>query len=176
MSLLQMTGMYQAIANDGVRIPPRIIKTTIAPDGTRTDEPRPEGVRVVSAQTAQTVRQHAAGDAAARSDGRTAGHRIAGVPSRAIRSPARRVRHSRSTQGCGCYYDDVYWITFAGIATADDPRYVVGVMMDNPHRTADGQPGTTAAPLFHNIAAWLLQRENVPLSPDSRPAAEPAGD
>ena len=27
---------------------------------------------------------------------------------------------------CGCYYNDVYWITFAGIATADDPRYVVG--------------------------------------------------
>ncbi|HXU64027.1 MAG TPA: penicillin-binding protein 2, partial [Polyangia bacterium] len=28
MTLLQMTGMYQAIANDGVRVPPRIIKTT----------------------------------------------------------------------------------------------------------------------------------------------------
>ena len=57
MTLLQMTGMYQAIANDGVRVPPRIIKTTIAADGTHTDEPRPAGVRVVSPQTAQTVRQ-----------------------------------------------------------------------------------------------------------------------
>jgi len=52
---------------------------------------------------------------------------------------------------------------------ADDPRYVVGVMMDNPHRTADGSPGTTAAPLIHNLSAWLLQRENVPLSPDPGP-------
>jgi cell division protein FtsI (penicillin-binding protein 3) len=42
-------------------------------------------------------------------------------------------------------------------------------MADNPHRTADGQPGTTMAPLFHHIAAWLLQRENVPLSPDPGP-------
>ena len=25
------------------------------------------------------------------------------------------------------------------------------------------------APLFHNIASWLLQRENVPLSPDPGP-------
>ena len=25
------------------------------------------------------------------------------------------------------------------------------------------------AGLFHNIAAWLLQRENVPLSPDPGP-------
>jgi cell division protein FtsI (penicillin-binding protein 3) len=71
--------------------------------------------------------------------------------------------------GCGCYYDDVYWITFAGMAPTDDPRYVIGVMADNPQRTADGQHGTTMAPLFHNIAAWLLQRENVPLSPDPGP-------
>ena len=70
---------------------------------------------------------------------------------------------------CGCYYSDVYWITFAGMVPSDDPRYVVGVMMDHPSRTADGQPGTTSAPLFHNIASWLLQRENVPLSPDPGP-------
>src|ERR1700738_2585395 len=57
MTLLQMTGMYQAIANDGVRMPPRIIKTPVAADGTRTDEPRPEGVRVVSPETAKTVRE-----------------------------------------------------------------------------------------------------------------------
>src|SRR6201995_6026047 len=56
MTLLQMTGMYQTIANDGVRIPPRIIKTTIAADGSRTDEPRPDGVQVVSPDTARTVR------------------------------------------------------------------------------------------------------------------------
>ena len=78
MTLLQMTGMYQAIANDGVRIPPRIVKATIAPDGTRTAEPRPEGVRVVSPQTAQTVREHAARGGAARPDGHAAGHRVAG--------------------------------------------------------------------------------------------------
>ena len=55
------------------------------------------------------------------------------------------------------------------MATADDPRYVVGIMMDNPQRTADGAPGRSAAPLFHNITSWLLQRENVPLSPDPGP-------
>jgi cell division protein FtsI (penicillin-binding protein 3) len=168
MTLLQMTGMYQAIANDGVRIPPRIIKSTIAADGTRVDEPRPEGVPVVSPETARTVRnmlravvqrdprgeQQGTGSQAA-----VEGYQIAGKTGTA----------QQINPGCGCYYDDVYWITFAGMAPADDPRYVVGVMMDNPHRTADGAPGTTSAPLFHNIAAWLLQRENVPLSPDPGP-------
>ena len=168
MTLLQMTDMYQTIANDGVRIPPRIIKATIAPDGSRTEEPRPEGIRVVSTQTAQTVRQmlravvqrdpmgyqQGTGSAAA-----VPGYQMAGKTGTA----------QQINPGCGCYFDDVYWITFAGVATVDNPRYVIGIMMDNPGRNADGTPGHSAAPLFHNIAGWLMQRENVPLSPDPGP-------
>ncbi|GBE66580.1 penicillin-binding protein PbpB [Mycobacterium sp. MFM001] len=168
MTLLQMTGMYQTIANDGLRMPPRIIKATIAPDGTRTEEPRPQGVRVVSSETAQTVRnmlravvqrdpmgtQQGTGPAAA-----VEGYQISGKTGTA----------QQINPACGCYFDDVYWITFAGMATTDNPRYVIGIMMDNPQRSSDGAPGHTAAPLFHNIAGWLLQRENVPLSPDPGP-------
>jgi cell division protein FtsI (penicillin-binding protein 3) len=168
MTLLQMTGMYQAVANDGLRIPPRIIKSTIAADGTRTDEPRPDGVRVVSPATARTVRhmleavvqrdpmgyQQGTGPAAA-----VEGYQIAGKTGTA----------QQINPTCGCYFDNVYWITFAGMAPADDPRYVIGVMMDNPSHAADGSPGTSAAPLFHNIAAWLLQRKNIPLSADPGP-------
>ncbi|KHO18982.1 peptidoglycan D,D-transpeptidase FtsI family protein [Mycolicibacterium setense] len=168
MTLLQMTGMYQTIANDGVRMPPRIIKSTIAPDGSRTDEPKPEGVRVVTPETARTVRdmfraivqrdpmgtQQGTGPQAA-----VEGYQIAGKTGTA----------QQINPACGCYYDDVYWITFAGMAPADDPRYVIGIMMDAPHRAADGSPGSSAAPLFHNIASWLLQRHNVPLSADPGP-------
>ena len=168
MTLLQMTGMYQAIANDGVRIPPRILKATIAPDGTRTEEQRPAGIPVVSAETARTVRnmlravvqrdpmgaQQGTGPAAA-----VEGYQVAGKTGTA----------QQINPACGCYYDDVYWITFAGMAPVDDPRYVIGIMMNAPVRNADGSPGHSAAPLFHNIAAWLMQRENVPLSPDPGP-------
>ena len=168
MTLLQMTGMYQAIANDGVRIPPRIVKATISPDGSRTEGKRPEGIQVVSADTARTVRtmlravvqrdptgvQQGTGPAAA-----VDGYQIAGKTGTA----------QQINPGCGCYYDDVYWITFAGMAPADDPRYVIGIMLDAPSRNADGTPGHSAAPLFHNIAGWLLQRDNVPLSQDPGP-------
>jgi len=165
MTLLQMTAIYQTIANDGVRVPPRIIKETVAPDGTRSEEPRPDGIRVVSAETARTVRdmfrsvvqrdprgiQQGTGPKAA-----VEGYQIAGKTGTA----------QQINPACGCYYSDVYWITFAGMAPADDPRYVIGVMLDAPHRAADGSPGSSAAPLFHNIASWLLRRENVPLSAD----------
>jgi cell division protein FtsI (penicillin-binding protein 3) len=168
MTLLQMTGMYQAIANDGLRMPPRIVRSITTPDGKQTEEPRPEGVRVVSPDTARTVRnmlravvqrdpsttQQGTGPQAA-----VDGYQISGKTGTA----------QQINPGCGCYYDNVYWITFAGMAPTDDPRYVIGVMADNPQRTAEGLPGTTMAPLFHNIAAWLLQRENVPLSPDPGP-------
>ena len=168
MTLLQMTGMYQAVANDGLRIPPRIIKATISPEGARTEEPRPQGVQVVSPDSARTVRnmlravvqhdpmgyQQGTGPAAA-----VEGYQMAGKTGTA----------QQINPGCGCYFDNVYWITFAGMATVDDPRYVVGIMMNNPDRNADGTPGHSAAPLFHNIAGWLMQRENVPLSPDPGP-------
>ncbi len=168
MTLLQMAGMYQAIANDGLRIPPRIVKATISADGTRTDQKQPNGIRVVSPETARTVRnmlravvqrdptgvQQGTGPAAA-----VDGYQVAGKTGTA----------QQINPGCGCYYDDVYWITFAGMAPVDDPRYVIGIMMDNPQRNADGTPGHSAAPLFHSITGWLLQRENVPLSPDPGP-------
>ena len=38
-------------------------------------------------------------------------------------------------------------------------------MLDNPVRGVHGEGGQSAAPLFHDIAQWLLTRDNVPLSP-----------
>lgn len=165
MTLLQMTGVYQAIANDGERISPRIVKSVVEPDGTRTDTERPEPVRVVSEETARTVRdmfrsvtqkdpmgyQQGTGPQAA-----VEGYQISGKTGTA----------QQVDPACRCYSNSNYWITFAGIAPADDPRYVIGIMLDAPVRGIDGGGGQSAAPLFHNIASWLLQRDSVPMSPD----------
>lgn len=165
MTLLQMTGVYQAIANDGERISPRIVKSVVESDGTRTDTERPEPVRVVSEATSRTVRdmfrsvtqrdpmgyQQGTGPQAA-----VEGYQISGKTGTA----------QQVDPACRCYSNSNYWITFAGIAPADDPRYVIGIMLDAPVRGVDGGGGQSAAPLFHNIASWLLQRDSVPMSPD----------
>ncbi|SEL75823.1 cell division protein FtsI (penicillin-binding protein 3) [Rhodococcus maanshanensis] len=165
MTLLQMTAMYQAMANDGVRIPPRVVRATIDADGDRTETERPEGIQVVSAQTAATVRdmfravtqrdpmgyQQGTGAPAA-----VDGYQISGKTGTA----------QQVDPACKCYSNSNYWITFAGIAPADNPRFVIGIMLDAPVRSADGSGGQSAAPLFHNIASWMLQRDRVPLSAD----------
>ncbi|WP_161896867.1 peptidoglycan D,D-transpeptidase FtsI family protein [Gordonia spumicola] len=158
MTLLQMTSMYQAIANNGVRIPPRIIA----------GGDRPDPVRVVSPETATTVRNMFRAvmqdDGGGDQQGTGVKGAIAGYQTSGKTGTAQQVDPS-----CNCYSRSSYNITFAGIAPADDPRYVVGIMMDNPVRSSDGSGGQSAAPLFGTIGAWLLQHERVPYSAQPAP-------
>ncbi|WP_044506917.1 peptidoglycan D,D-transpeptidase FtsI family protein [Gordonia sp. KTR9] len=163
MSLLQMTAMYQAIANDGLRIPPRILSSEQRDGSTPDQRARPQPVRVVSESTARTVRdmfrsvvqddptgeQQGTGTKAA-----VDGYQVSGKTGTA----------QQVDPACGCYSNSRYNITFAGIAPADNPRYVVGIMLDNPRRSSDGSGGQSAAPLFSTITSWMLQRAQVPLS------------
>jgi cell division protein FtsI (penicillin-binding protein 3) len=167
MTTLQMTAMYQAIANDGLRIPPRIVKAKVAPDGTRTEELQPDGVRVVSPQTAHTLRelfqatvqkdpmgvQMGTGTPAS-----IEGYQVAGKTGTA----------QKVDPACRCYSTSSFYSTFAGMAPADNPRYVIGMMLDAPVRSSDGTGGGSAAPLFHSIASWALQRDRVPPSPEPK--------
>ncbi|WP_238423521.1 penicillin-binding protein 2 [Gordonia sp. 'Campus'] len=164
MTLLQMTAMYQAIANDGLRIAPRILASEQRDGSAPEDRSRPQPVRVVSESTARTVRdmfrsvvqndpmgeQMGTGTTAA-----VDGYQVSGKT-----GTAQQVDPS-----CGCYSNSRYNITFAGIAPADKPRYVIGIMLDNPRRSSDGSGGQSAGPLFSTIASWMLQRSQVPLSP-----------
>jgi cell division protein FtsI (penicillin-binding protein 3) len=159
---LQMAGMYQAVANDGVRIPPRIVEATVGPDGVRTPMPAPEAVRVISPESARTLRTMLT---AVTQDGHTSDSRGTGY---AAAIPGYQVAGKTGTAqqvdpSCGCYASSTYWITFAGMLPAQDPRYVVAIMLDAP------QGGTSAAPLFHDIGSYLAQREKLPVSPDPQP-------
>lgn len=84
----------------------------------------------------------------------------------AVRGTGRQ--HPTGGEACGQvprhrYSDSRYWIMSAGIFPADAPRFVVAIMLDAP------QGGASAAPLFHDIASYLAQRYQVPLSPAPAP-------
>ncbi|MFR9753137.1 peptidoglycan D,D-transpeptidase FtsI family protein [Nocardia sp. 004] len=167
MTTLQMTAMYQAIANDGVRIPPRIVRAEIAPDGTRIEKTQPEGVRVVSPQTAATVRTMF--QAVVQRDPMNANQNGTGWPAaiEGYQVAGKTGTAQKVDPDCRCYSTSSFWITFAGMVPADNPRYVIGLMLDAPVRSSDGSGGGSAAPLFHNIASWALQRDRIP------PSAQP---
>ncbi|WP_367136689.1 peptidoglycan D,D-transpeptidase FtsI family protein [Saccharothrix sp. HUAS TT1] len=166
MTLLQMTGMYQAIANDGVRVPPRIVRAEVSADGGRKAADPPDGERVVSPQTAKTVRdmfravvQDVPGRDAFEQSGTGVPAALPGYQISGKTGTAQQIDPK-----CGCYSSSQYWITFAGILPADNPRFVVGIMLDNP----TGSP-QSAAPLFHDIASYLTQRYQIPLSAEQSP-------
>jgi cell division protein FtsI (penicillin-binding protein 3) len=153
---LQMAGMYQTIANDGVRVPPRIIGSTTGADGVQVAPPAPEPVRVVSPETAQQLRTMlTAVTQDARGGQRGTGY-AAAVPGYQVAGKTGTAQ--QVDPACGCYSRSMHWITFAGMLPAEDPRFVIAIMLDAP------ATGTSAAPLFHDIATYLAQRERLPVT------------
>ena len=153
MTVLQMAGMYQAVANDGLRVPPRIVQSITGPDGVRVPTPAPAPVRVVSPQTAQALRtmltavtQKSPGQNGTGPPAAITGYEVAGKTGTAQQVDPK----------CGCYSQSKYWTTFAGMLPAQSPRFVVGIELNAP-KTGGGE--ASAAPLFHQIAGYLAQRD-----------------
>ncbi|MEV0067650.1 MULTISPECIES: penicillin-binding protein 2 [unclassified Amycolatopsis] len=165
MTVVQMAGMYQTIANNGLRVPPRIVKAKKNPDGTVVPEPAPKPVQVVSPQTATTVRdmlravvQNAKSpNAGTAPSAALEGYQISGKTGTGQQVDPRTKAYSQSLAN----------ITFAGILPADHPRFVVGIRLDAPDTTLPA--GHSAGPLFHSIASYLTQRYQIPLSDGPSP-------
>jgi cell division protein FtsI (penicillin-binding protein 3) len=153
MTVLQLGSMYQTIANNGVRIPPRIVQSVTNQDGTTAQTAQPAGIEAVTPQTAQTVRtmlESVTQDGGTGAKAALAGYRIAGKTGTAQQpDPA----HG------GAYSATMNWDTFAGIAPADDPKFVVAIMVDNPAHGLEG--GDVAAPLYHEIASYEVQHADI---------------
>lgn len=164
LTLLQMAGVYQTLANGGVRIEPRIISEVTDAQGNVIEQPEPKQVEVVSKETARTVldmfRAVVQRDPSGLQQGTGAGAAVEGYQISGKTGTAQQV-----DPNTGAYSNSNYWITFAGVAPSDAPRYVIALQLDRPQRGVHGEGGQSAAPLFHDIASWLFERDNVPLSP-----------
>ena len=152
MTVLQLASMYQAVANNGVRVPPRIVESVTNQDGSTAATPQPAGIRVVSPSTAQTLRTMLESVTLPGGTGTKAaipGYRVAGKTGTA----------QQPDPATGRYSNTVNWDTFAGIVPSDNPQFIVSIMIDNPSDGAEG--GDVAAPLFHDIAGYELQHAGV---------------
>ena len=154
MTILQLASIYQTIANNGVRIPPRIVQSITKPDGTVVQTQQPAGIKVVDPSIAKTLRTMLESVTLPGGTGVKAaipGYRVAGKTGTAQQpDPA----HG------GAYSSWMNWDTFAGMVPADNPQFVVAIMVDNPAHGVEG--GDVAAPLFNQIATYELQHAHIP--------------
>jgi cell division protein FtsI (penicillin-binding protein 3) len=150
-SALQMTSVYQTIANGGVWVQPRIVRGTVAPDGVFHDAPAPARRRVVKASTADLVSRMLAYVV---EDGTGTGAQIPGYQVAGKTGTSRKVVDGR--------YVHRYMASFIGFLPAREPRIVVAAILDEP-TTVFG--GIAAAPLFQHVARYTIQRLGIAPAP-----------
>lgn len=138
---LQMLSAYAAIANGGILRTPQIVR---AIDGRPVRAPA--GRRVISPQTAASVRDMLRGVLAAggtASEASIAGYDLAG-----------KTGTAQKVDPDGQYSRTRYIASFMGFAPASDPRLLVSVVVDEPQGAIYG--GQVAAPAFQKIVAFAL--------------------
>ena len=142
---IQAAGVFQTIANGGVRVPPTLLAGTENADGTFAPTPPTKPVRVISRPVASTLSQmleFVVGDGGTAKQAEIPGYRVAGKTGTADRVGANG-RYSGKTA------------SFIGFAPADKPEFVVAVILQNPIRGYFG--GSTAGPVFKDVMTYALQ-------------------
>ncbi|MBZ5733343.1 penicillin-binding protein 2 [Nocardioides sp. TRM66260-LWL] len=151
---VQMAAAVNTIANRGVRVDPSLVlgHATTA-DGRTVGSDDATTRRVVSAgaarQTTLMMERVVDPDAGVAPGARVPGYRVAGKTGTA----------QRANPDCGCY-DGTFTVSFAGFAPADDPRFTVYVVVQNPRNGGGG--GSVAGPAFSEIMSYALRRYAVP--------------
>jgi len=151
---VQMAAAVNTIANGGVRVDPSLIDgSATTDDGVLVGTEEATTERVVSEQAARqtmlmmervTDLEEGTAPAAA-----VPGYRVAGKTGTAQRVGAE----------CGCY-DGSFTVSFAGFAPADDPRFTIYVVVQNPRNGGGG--GSVGGPAFSKIMSYALRRYAVP--------------
>ena len=150
---VQMAAAVNTIANGGVRVDPSLIEGTATTDaGAEVGTGVATEHRVLSAraakQTMLMMELVTDVDDGVAPGAAVPGYRVAGKTGTAQRA------------GKDGGYDGTFTVSFAGFAPADQPRFTVYVVVQNPRNGGGG--GSIAGPAFSKIMSYLLRRYGVP--------------
>ena len=153
-SPLQLISLISTIANDGIRVPPRIVAGAIHPRNTpQTISFQPEaGTRVLSNLTAAQMKQMLQG-VVLHGTGRRA--ILEGYSSAGKTGTAQKV-----DPATGTYSKTKYVASFAGFAPVNNPQIAVVVILDSAVGLHQG--GQVCAPVFQRITQQVLEYMRVP--------------
>jgi cell division protein FtsI (penicillin-binding protein 3) len=152
-----MATVYSTIANGGIYVQPRLVRATVAADGSATPVAAGGRHRVLRPDTAHTLTEMLA---YAVRDGTGYNAQIAGY------QVAGKTGTAKKVDAAG-HYINRYVASFIGFLPASRPRVVVAAIIDEPD-TVYG--GVAAAPLFQHIARYAIQRLGIePSAPVALP-------
>jgi cell division protein FtsI/penicillin-binding protein 2 len=141
---LALASAFTMLGNDGVLMPPRLIKKIGAKD-----VPLGEGRKIVKAEVAHEVTE--AMEAVIESDSGTG---------KSLRIPGYRLGGKTGTAEKVGAKQHGYVSNFIGFVPAQQPRAVILVMINDPKRGYYG--ATVAGPAFKSIAESVIRRMNLP--------------
>ncbi len=145
-SALQLASAYTALANDGRRVPPSLLKVKTPPVGDQVISS--DNAHALLGMMEKIVQPNGPAKRAV-----VEGYRIAGKT-----GTVRKVT-------AGGYQKTAYRSLFAGVAPVSDPRIVTVVMIENP-KGEEYYGGLVAAPVFGRVVGKALRLLDVP--PDSK--------
>ncbi|NJK92268.1 MAG: hypothetical protein HC904_10785 [Blastochloris sp.] len=152
---LQMTMAVGAIANEGKLMEPRLIKAVVDKDGRKVKEYLPKVLRqVVSRETAVQVAE-VMKNVVQEENGTGVKARVKDFTVAGKTGTARKLVN-------GVYAHGIYYSSFIGFLPANDPEFLVSIVVDEPRATGSGNShlpygGKVAAPSFSRISTQVAE-------------------
>ena len=143
---VQMVAAFGALANDGVRIAPHLIREVRNAEGAVIYRAQPEQRRVISAETATALRGMLEGVTltGTAKQAQLDGYSAAGKTGTAQKIDPRTRAYSATK----------HVASFVGFAPVSNPQVVIIVVIDEPAGAYHG--GDVAAPIFREVAEQIL--------------------
>jgi cell division protein FtsI (penicillin-binding protein 3) len=158
---VQMVAAFGALANDGMRVAPHLIREVRDAEGTVVYRAQPEQRRVISAETAIALRGMLEGVTlhGTAKKAQLDGYSAAGKTGTAQKIDPKTKAYS-ATKFVG---------SFVGFAPVSNPQVVIIVVIDEPAGAYHG--GDVAAPIFREVAEQILP--NLGIMPDIETSSVP---
>jgi cell division protein FtsI (penicillin-binding protein 3) len=161
-SALQVLDAYNAVANGGTFVAPKLVQATVSPSGTITQAAPSATHEVISpsVDSELTSMLEQVVDTGTGTSAAVPGYTVAGKTGTA----------QIPTTGQDSYVTGAYMASFVGFAPAANPTLSMIVVLNRPTPIFGG---TVAAPVFSQIMSYALHRYDIPTTPGAQTSVTP---
>jgi cell division protein FtsI (penicillin-binding protein 3) len=159
---MQVLDAYNAVANGGVYVAPKLIEADVSPSGAIT-QTAPSATHVAFSPSVDSELTSMLDQVVNEGTGTSAavpGYTVAGKTGTA----------QIPTTGKDSYVEGAYMASFVGFAPAANPTLSAIVVLDRPTPIFGG---TVAAPVFAQIMSYALHRYDIPTTPGAQTGTTP---